>query len=175
MDSGIHTKITRISRFAQYLSLLFLVGTPLLYLYLLYTSEWSVLLKLPQNVVLNEAVLTLTDKIMLALVPLLSFVVYMLLFEKLFRLFALFKKGELFSHGTVAAILSIGYLLIAVDFVKIFESLLGSLLLNATGATQSSLYLNVGFSMLVVGFFVVIVGHVWKISLDMYENERLTV
>lgn len=175
MDSKIYAKITHISRLAQYLSLLFLVGTPLLYLLLLYEGELSVLLKLPKNIILDEAILTTSDKSIIALIPMISIVVYMLLFQKLFRLFDIFKKGEFFSHNTIATILYIGYLLIAVDFVKIFESLLGSLVLSAIGAIQSGLYVNVGFSMLIVGIFVVIVGHIWKISLQMYENERLTV
>ena len=104
-----------------------------------------------------------------------SIAVYMLLFQKLFRLFDLFKKEEFFSHNTITAVLHIGYLLVVIDFAKIFESLVGSLVLNAIGAIQSGAYANVGFSMLIVGIFVVIVGHIWKISLEMYENERLTV
>jgi len=175
MDSKIHAKITSISRFAQYLSLLFLVGTPLLYLLLLYKREFSMLLKLPKNIIFNEAILTTSNMMIIALIPMITLVVYMLLFQKLFRLFDIFKKGEFFSHNTIAAILYIGYLLILVDFVKIIESLVGSLVLNAIGAIQSDVYANVGFSMLIVGIFVVIVGNVWKISLQMYENERLTV
>lgn len=175
MDSETHMKITRISRIAQYLSLLFLVGTPLLYLWLLYGGEWSILLKLPKEVMFNEAALTTSNKVIIALIPMISIGVYLLLFQKLFRLFDLFKKGALFSHDVVAAVLYIGYLLIVVDFAKIFESFVGSLVLNAIGAIQSGVYANVGFSMLIVGIFVVIVGHVWNISLQMYENERLTV
>ena len=60
----------------------------------------------------------------------------------------------------MAAMLSIGYVLIAVDFAKIAESLAGSLVLNAIGAIQSGVYVNVGFSMLPVGIFVVIVANV---------------
>jgi len=175
MDSDIQAKIARISRAAQYLSLLFLAGTPLLYFWLLYRGAWPVLLKLPQDIVLNAAVLTPLQKGVIALIPLISIAVYLLLFQKLFRLFDLFRKGALFSHETMAAMLSIGYVLIAVDFAKIAESLAGSLVLNAIGAIQSGVYVNVGFSMLPVGIFVVIVANVWKIALQMYENERLTV
>ncbi len=175
MDTGIHAKITRLSRIAQYLSLLFLVGTPLLYFWLLYAGEWSILLKLPKEVVFSEALLTTSHKALIALIPMISIAVYMLLFQKLFRLFDLFKKGEFFSRNTIAAVLYIGYLLVVIDFAKIFESLVGSLVLKTVGAIQSEAYANVGFSMVIVGIFVVIVGHIWKISLEMYENERLTV
>lgn len=175
MDSQIRRRIAHLSQIAQYLSLLFLIGTPVLYFWLLYDGGFSILLKLPKETIFDEAMLTTSDKSIIALIPLVPIVVYLLLFLRLFRLFDLFKKGELFSHNTVAAILYIGYLLIALDFVKIVESLLRSMVLDTLGATQSGVQVDIGFSMLIIGVFVVIVGHIWKISLQMYEDERLTV
>jgi len=175
MDAVARTKIVRISRAAQYLSLLFLLGTPLLYALLLYNGELSVVLKLPKNVVFDESALTLFEKGVAALIPLISLGVYMLLFQKLYRLFGLFVKGAFFTPDTAASVLYIGYLLVLVDFAKTVESLVASLLLSAMGAIQNGLVVNVGFSMLIVGVFIVIMGHIWKIALEMYENERLTV
>lgn len=91
------------------------------------------------------------------------------------RLFGLYARGIVFSSADIALVRRAGYVLIAVDGMKILQSLLTGAVLTTLGATRPFIEVGLQISVACVGLSIVVVSRVLDIGRELRERDELTI
>ena len=171
-------ELDRIKRYGRALSL-FTLGlmwfTPVIVVLLVLWRGPLALVTIPTGVDVDLAALTFPSGLFIVAVGLLTPVTFLTGFLFLYRLFNLYAQGVVFSESNVTAIRRCGYVLMAVDGVRIIQSALTGPALTALGAVKGYFSVQIGISMLVIGLAIVLISHVMSLGCKIYENDRLTI
>jgi hypothetical protein len=168
-------RIKRYGRVLKRITLAFMLLTPVVVAWLVLRHDPLALVTLPPGIEVDRSALTLGASLAIVAVGLLTPATYLVGLVFLYRLFDLYAQGIVFSHGNVAAIRRSGYVLVAIDFVRILQSALTGPVLTAIGAVHGYVTVGIGFSMVVVGLAVVLISHVMDLGCKIYERDRLTI
>jgi hypothetical protein len=172
------TELDRIKRFGRVLrglTLGLLLLSPFVAVFVVSHYGPLALVKLPRGMAVDYSVLTYPRALAIVGVGLLTPITFGIGFLFLYRLFGLYAQGVVFSIRNVAAIRRCGYVLIAVDGMRIVQSALTGPVLTALGAVKGYLAIEIGISVSVVGLAIVLISRVMELGCRIYENERLTI
>lgn len=133
------------------------------------------LIHLPAGIELDAARLTPAQSLAAVGVGLITPAVYLVGMAMLYRLFGLYAEGTVFAEENVRLMRRAGYAVIAIDAARILQSALAGPVLTAVGAVDGYLAIDLQISMLVVGLFIVAIGHVMDLGRTLYESDRLTI
>lgn len=172
------TELHRIKRYGRALRL-FILGlmwlTPVIVVFLVLWRGPLAFATVPHNVDVNMAALNFPSSLAIITVGLLTPATFLVGFWFLYRLFTLYSQGVVFSERNVTAIRRCGYVLMAVDIVRIVQSALTGPVLTALGAVKGYLTIQIGFSTLIIGLAIVMISHVMSLGCKLYESDRLTI
>ena len=101
--------------------------------------------------------------------------VWLLAAALLHRLFGLYARGVVFSSRDIALLRQAGYVLVAIDVVKILQSALTGAVLTLIGATPPFIEVGLQISMSWVGLSIVVISRVMDIGRELRESEELTI
>lgn len=168
-------RIRRIGRFQQRFILIVILLTPVVILIILTLKGPIGLIKLPPGIEIDPMKITFPGSLLVVSVGLLTPITYTIGFAFIYQLFRSYAQGIVFSQKNILVMRRIGYVLMAVDVVRILQSALTGPVLTMVGAVEGYLAIDIGFSMLVVGMFIVSISRVMEIGLEIYERDRLTI
>jgi len=172
------TELDRIKRYGRVLSL-FTLGllwlTPVVPVVLVLWRGPLALVSIPHDIDVNMAALSFPSALAIVGVGLLTPLTFLVGFLFLYRLFTLYARGVVFSESNVTAIRRCGYVLMAVDGVRIVQSALTGPVLTALGAVKGYLTVQIGISTLVIGLAIVLISHIMSLGCKIYESDRLTI
>ena len=175
MESAELEKIKHYGRILRMITSGFLWLTPMVLVLLVLLRGPLALVSIPYGVEVSLHVLSYPSALLIIGVGMLTPVMFFLGFIFLHRLFDLYARGEVFSERNVTVIRHCGYVLMAVDFVRILQSALTGPVLTALGAVTGYLTLEIGISTLIIGLAVVLISHVMSLGCKIYESDRLTI
>jgi hypothetical protein len=168
-------RIKRYGRVLQRLTLVIILLAPVVAFFLVYDKGPLALVTVPSGIHVDKTHLGFLGSIAVIAVGLLTPATYLLGFVFLYRLFNLYAQGIVFSRPNVDAIRWGGYVLIAVDMVRVVQSALIGPVLSVLGVTRSYLTVEIGISTLVIGLAIVLISHVMGLGCTIYERDRLTI
>lgn len=133
------------------------------------------LVTIPSDIQVDYTALGYPAALLIIAVGMLTPATFFIGFMYLSRLFRLYSQGVVFSERNVLLIRRCGYVLMAVDGVRMLKSALTGPVLTALGAVDGYLAIEIGMSTLVIGLAIVLISHVMALGCKLHENDRLTI
>jgi hypothetical protein len=133
------------------------------------------LVSVPRQIAVDPRFLTFPRSLAIIAVGLLRPGAWLLAAFFLDRLFGLYARGVVFSPRNIALIRQAGYVLAAIDGVRILESALTGPVLGLIGATRPYVNVELQISMLMVGLSIVAISHVMEMGRELSESDELTI
>lgn len=168
-------RIERVGRRLQWLVRGLMLLTPVAVAAVLARRGPLGLVKIPPGIEILAGPLPLPRAFAVVAVGLLEPISFLVGLVFLDRLFGLYARGVVFSRDNVTAIRRAGYVLVAIDPVRVLQSMLAGPVLTLVGATRGFFVIEAQVSMLIVGLFVVLISHVMNMSRELHEDDQLTV
>ena len=168
-------EIQQLGRRLRRLSLFLLILSPCALLALLAWKGPMGLVDVPRDIRLTHEPLGVWGSLAIVAVGSMRPLVFFGALLLVHRLFGLFAQGIVFAPQAVLLIRRLGLVLIAADIVAMLQGALTGPLLTLLDLTPRHMAIPLQASMLIVGFFVVLIGHVMKQACEVYERDRLTI
>jgi hypothetical protein len=168
-------KIKRYGRTLRQFTLALMLLTPVAAVTAVLLRGPLALVTIPPNIDVNLTALNFPAALAIIGVGLLTPATFLAGFLFLYRLFDLYAQGIVFSERNVAAIRRCGYVLMAVDLVRMIQSALTGPVLTALGAVKGYITVQLGISVLIIGLAIVLISHVMSLGCKIYESDRLTI
>jgi hypothetical protein len=169
------TEILQLGRRLRRFSLFLIILSPCALVLLLIWKGPLSLVEVPRNINLIHEPLGMWGAFAVTVVGSMRPLVFFIALLLVHRLFGLFAQGVVFAPQAVLLIRRLGMALIAADIVAMLQSALTGPLLTLLDLTPRHMAIPIQTSMLVVGFFIVLIGHVLKLACEVYERDRLTI
>jgi hypothetical protein len=133
------------------------------------------LVRVPPGVAVDASILAFPRSLPLVALGLLEPAAWVVGLTFLERLFGLYARGIVFSARNVALIRRTGWLLVALDAIRLLVSIATGPVLHLLGAAGSHLWFDLQISLAIVGAFVVLVAHVMDAGRELHETDQLTI
>lgn len=169
------TDIQQLGRRLQRLSFFLIVLSPCVLVALLAWKGPLGLVDVPRNIGLHHTSLGAAASLAIIAVGSMRSLVFFGALLLVHRLFGLFAQGIVFAPQAVLLIRRLGLVLIAADIVAMLQGALTGPLLTLLDLTPRHMAIPVQVSMLIIGFFVLLIGHVMKLACEVYERDTLTI
>jgi hypothetical protein len=157
------------------MTLIVLIGTWAVFALVAELNGIATLLPVPKNMTVDLSMISsfsLTLVYMLAAIKPAAFIPVLYF---LYKLFALFQEGRVFTPENIKFIRRIGLSLMAIDLIFIFQSALAGPLLSWLGAVKPYFSLDLAISYLIIGLFVELVSRVIDMGRQLQEYQDLIV
>lgn len=168
-------KIKRFGRVLKRLTLFLMTLAPVVAVLMVARQGPLLLVNVPQGITVDAGALTYPGALAVVAVGLLTPATYFFGFVILYRLFDLYAQGVVFSRRNVVLIRRAGYVLMAVDVVRVLQAALTGPVLFLLGAARGYITVRIGISTLVVGLAIVLISHVMDLGCKIYERDQLTI
>ena len=169
------SKIKRLSRRLRIMTLIVLIGTWVVFALVAEFNGITPLLPVPKNMTVDLSMLSsfsLTLVYMLAAIKPAAFIPVL---YSLYKLFALYQEGRVFTPENIKFIRRIGFSLMAIDLIFILQSALTGPVLSWLGAVEPYFSLDLAISYLIIGLFVELISRVMDMGRQLKEYQDLIV
>jgi hypothetical protein len=133
------------------------------------------LVKIPEGIEVRSTRLSPLGSLAVVAVGLLEPATWLWAAAILDRLFSLYARGIVLAPQNVSLIRRLGWVVVAIDGVKMLTVSLTGVVLTLVGATRPYFTVGVQFSVLLVGLFIVAIARVMEMGRELQENDQLTV
>ena len=167
--------ITMLSKRLRIMTLIVLIGTWIVFALAAELNGIAALLTVPKNVTVDLSMVSsfsLTVVYMLAAIKPAAFIPVL---YSLYRLFALYQEGRVFTPENIKFIRRIGFSLMAIDLIFILQSALTGPVLSWLGAVKPYFSLDLAISYLIIGLFVELISRVMDMGRQLKEYQDLIV
>ena len=159
----------------KWVVLFFLILSPILYASIIFWQGPVELLHLPNgiNLTINQA--SLSEKIMVFLLPALTPMTYWFALYFIFDLSKQYSNGEVFTFEAIKTLRQIGLFLLITDFVYMFQIAITGPLLSGFELTEDFLRIELKLGVSLVGLFILLITRVMLLASELNEQDRLTI
>ena len=161
----------RLKRFTYALILL----TPLVIISLLVLNGPFGLIQVSRDVQIYPDMLNWYRSAVVVMVSLLTPATYVLGYWYIYKLFELYSKGIIFEKANIILIRKAGLVLIAIDIVYMVQTVISGPIFSLLGVTERHITIELKFSMLVAGIFIVLISRIMQMGRELYEQDQLTI
>lgn len=175
MTPDARRRLERAGRRAQWALRALILLTPSAVALLVWLKGPLGLVHVPAGIEVDPRFLRFPRSLPIIGVGLLDMPVWLFAAVLLHRLFGLYAQCIVFSSRDIELIRRTGYVLIAIDGVKILQSALTGAVLTVMGATQPFLEVGVQISMSWVGLSIVVISRAMDIGRELRESEEMTI
>ena len=167
--------ITMLSKRLRIMTLIVLIGTWIVFALAAKLNGIAALLTVPKNVTVDLSMVSsfsLTVVYMLAAIKPAAFIPVLYF---LYKLFALYQEGRVFTPENIKFIRRIGFSLMAIDLIFILQSALTGPVLSWLGIVKPYFSLDLAISYLIIGLFVELISRVMDMGRQLKEYQDLIV
>lgn len=175
MTNDVRTRLERAGVRARWMTRALILLTPVAVALVLWMKGPLGLIQVPPEIEVDPRFLRFPRSLPIIGVGLLVTPVWLFAAVLLDRLFGLYARGIVFSSADIALVRRAGYVLIAVDGMKILQSLLTGAVLTTLGATRPFIEVGLQISVAWVGLSIVVVSRVLDIGRELRERDELTI
>lgn len=168
-------RIQSAGRWLQVFALLLMLLTPTSFAYAWMSQGPLALVTIPAGIAVDAGNLTPLALVVVTILAAFVPALHLLALYFLYRLFRLYAQGAVFSAANVAAIRAMGYVLIAIDPLRILVKILTGPVLSRFAVTEGYLNLELCLSMSIVGIFVLLISYVMELGRSLKENDDLVI
>ena len=159
----------------KWLTLTLIILTPMVIVALLIVEGPFALTPVSRKIQMFPEMLTWHRGSIVILISLLTPACYLLGYYYIYKLFDLYSKGQVFETANILLIRKAGWILIAIDIVYMIQKIISGPVFSLLGVTERHITIELRFSMLVVGIFVVLVSRVMEMGRELYKQDQLTI
>lgn len=175
MTSSLQLRIQKAGRRLRWLIRAMAAAAVLALAWILTHEGPLALVRVPAEIAVDAQRLSYPRALPLLVVGLLVPATWLVALMLLDRLFALYEQGIVFSARNVTLIRRTGYVLMAVDGVEMLAAALTGPVLTLARATRPYFRVELQVSVLLVGFFVVVIAQVMDLGRQLHEDGQLTI
>ena len=148
---------------------------PVAFFFALRWADLDTLLHLPESVRIDRHGLSAADWLVVASLSLIRPLAFVPILWWLYRLFASFETGVVFSLHNARLIKYCGLMLIGVDALAIVQGMLIGPVLSQAGVTTPFFSIEVALSYSIVGLFIYLVSMIMGLAQAIREEQDLTI
>ena len=159
----------------KWLTFLLILLTPLVILGVLALKGPFGLIQISREVQIYPEMLNWYRSTVVVLISLLTPATYILGYWYIYRLFELYSKGIIYEKANIILIRKAGLVLIAIDIVYMVQTVISGPIFSLLGVTERHITIELKFSMLVAGIFIVLISRIMQMGRELYEQDQLTI
>ena len=167
--------ITVLSKRLRIMTLIVLIGTWVVFALVAKLNGIAALLTVPKNVTVDLSMVSSFSLIMVYMLAAIKPAAFIPLLYSLYKLFALYQEGRVFTPENIKFIRRIGFSLMAIDLIFILQSALTGPVLSWLGIVKPYFSLDLAISYLIIGLFVELISRVMDMGRQLKEYQDLIV
>ena len=157
------------------MTLIVLIGTWAIFALVAEFNGIATLLPTPKDMTVDLSMLSSFSLTMVYLLAAIKPAAFIPVFYFLYKLFALYQEGRVFTPENIKFIRRIGFSLMAIDLIFILQSGLTGPVLSWLGLVEPYFSLDLAISYLIIGLFVEVISRVMDMGRQLQEYQNLIV
>ena len=167
--------ITMLSKRLRIMTFVVLMSTWVIFALVAKFNGIATLLPVPKNMTVDLSMLSSLSLVLVYILAAIKPAAFIPVLYFLYKLFALYQEGRVFTPDNIKLIHLIGFSLMAIDLIFILQSGLTGPVLSWLGVVEPYFSFDIAISYLIIGLFVELISRVMDMGRQLQEYQDLIV